>query len=132
MRTKLIIQALLAVSICLSLLPMARSACAQAGNPTMAPEQMMSPADMTSDERDFYRTLNDSDAKNFIVTRSYVRLCQQVMAHKLPPLALPPKPAGFRTAYLLPEDPSVIDEAMGENVKAKLTTAFEKAAPAKK
>jgi hypothetical protein len=79
----------------------------------MTAAQMIAPPDLTSVEANFYKTLDEAAAKEFLITRSWFRLCVQVIKHNLPALQLPDKPAGFNVKYLLPTDPNYINRAMG-------------------
>jgi hypothetical protein len=84
--------------------------------------QTISPADLNAEEKEYYKTLTDpAKAKSFIITRSYFRLAQKVVDHKLPPLEFPQRPQGFSVVYLLPDEPSIINEAVGAYLSAKLT-----------
>lgn len=80
--------------------------------------QLVDPGDFTQQERDYYAKLTGDDAKNFIITRSYVRLCEEVVEHKLPAAQLPDKPIGFTVRYLLPEEPTVINRALAYSIEA--------------
>ena len=81
--------------------------------------QILKPADLTEKESAYYQKLTDpAIAKNFLETRSYVRLCQQVVDHKLPAIQLPNKPLGFSVRYLLPGEVGVINTAMSESIIA--------------
>jgi hypothetical protein len=81
----------------------------------LAPSQLVTPADLTPVERDYYnKTADPQVKKNFIITRSYVRLAQKVVNKTLPPEAYPTaKPNGFSVQYLLPDDAHVLNEALG-------------------
>ena len=121
MRPELFTRILFIGSICMLLGQMPHPVFAQTPS-HLTPAQTISPADMTKTELDYYRTLDSAAGQSFTVTRSYVRLAKQVLDHKLPPLSFPPgKPDGFTVAYLLPDEPSIINEALGEYLKAKLT-----------
>jgi hypothetical protein len=86
---------------------------------TLSSSQIVKPADLTQKEGDYYRTLSDPEvAKNFLLTRSYVRLCQQVIDHKLPATELPDKPLGFSVRYLLPGEATLINAAISESIIA--------------
>jgi hypothetical protein len=78
----------------------------------MTPAQLVSPTDLTKDEADYYKTLAPADAKSFILTRSFVRLCRKTVDHQLPALQLPSEPMGFNPEYLLPGEKQVVDEAI--------------------
>src|SRR5262249_15132709 len=105
---------------------LAGAAAAQSANSidrfSLAPSQLVNPADLTKDEADFYGTLKDPDeARAFIVTRSYVRLCQAVIDKKSPAAGLPPRPSAFKVAYMLPGEAEMINDAIGESVVARWT-----------
>jgi len=119
MRANVLARSLAAAALCLPLLALVQSAPAQSAGRQMTAAQMITPADFTPTERDYYKTLDAAAAKNFIATRSYVRLCRLVLEHKLPALQLPEKPAGFTVKYLLPDDPSIINRALGHQLAAK-------------
>ena len=92
-----------------------------------APALALSPSDlkpaMTAEESDYYDTIkaDPSAAQSFLVTRDYVRKAQAVVSGSLPPLSFPGKrPAGFTVDYLLPDDPSTINEALGMYLAAAL------------
>jgi hypothetical protein len=122
MRSKLVAGILFGAGFWLPLAQMVTSAFAQCDSSHLTPTQTISPADMTKTELDFYRTLDSKAGRSFIVTRSYVRLAKQVVDHKWPPLKFPPqKPEGFTLQYLLPDDPTVINQALGAYLAAKLT-----------
>ena len=85
----------------------------------MTPAQILKPADLTPKELDYYQKLTEPDlAKMFITTRSYVRLCQQVIDRKLPASRLPDKPTGFSVKYLLPGEANVINQAIAASIIA--------------
>jgi hypothetical protein len=73
---------------------------------------------LTPTEQSYYRTLDPASAKSFILTRSYVRLCQRIVDHKLPALQLPDPPVGFSPEYFLPEDQAVVDQAIKDQLTA--------------
>lgn len=84
----------------------------------LAPNELK-PA-FSADEQSFYATLSGADAQNFLITRKYVRQAQAVVDGKMNPLSFPAKkPAGFTVAYLLPDDPTVINNALGMYLTAK-------------
>ena len=109
---------LIAASICIQLLASAAPAFAQSGGSQLTAAQTVKPADFSPTELDYYQKLDAAAAKSFIATRSFVRLCQQVLDHKLPALQLPNKPIGFRSSYLLPGEDAVIDEAIAASLTA--------------
>lgn len=84
----------------------------------------LSPA-MSADEQSFYSTLGSSTAQqNFLATRNYVRQAQAVVAGTLSPANFPSKkPVGFTVAYLLPDDPTAINNALGICLTAKYSGA---------
>lgn len=87
----------------------------------LSPEDLR-PA-LSSTEQKFYAKIQgDPDAaQSFLITREYVRKAQAVKSGALSPLAFPSeKPDGFNVAYLLPNDPSVINVAMGKYLAAGL------------
>jgi hypothetical protein len=85
----------------------------------LSPAQIVNPANLTEKESAYYQKLTDPVvAKNFLVTRSYVRLCQQVIDHKLPAIQLPDKPLGFSVSYLLPGEVTLINTALSESIIA--------------
>ena len=96
----------LASSVCLLLAAGAPPTRAQAGGPLpLTPAQTLRPADLTPVEMDQYRTLDPAAAKDFIATRSYVRLCSRVVDGTLPAMQLPARPAGFKADDLLGRTP---------------------------
>lgn len=92
----------------------------------LAPSQILKPADLTPEELAYYNNATDPVVKsNFIITRSYVRLAEELVAKKIPASQFPgPKPDGFKVQFLLPNDPSVINDAMGIYLQAKFTACF--------
>jgi hypothetical protein len=133
MRAKFGLSGVCAASVCFVLLASIfvadRSAIAQEMHPiliydvaAMSADQILTRDQMTGQERDYYDTLKDPvAARGFIMTRSYVRVCQRVVDHTLPALQLPPKPPGFTAAYLLPDDADIINKAIGEYLQSALT-----------
>ena len=110
----------LASSVCLLLAAGAPPTRAQAGGPLpLTPAQTLRPADLTPVEMDQYRTLDPAAAKDFIATRSYVRLCSRVVDGTLPAMQLPARPAGFKADDLLGEDPTVINRALADYLVAR-------------
>jgi hypothetical protein len=97
----------------------------------LAPSQLVTPADLTAVELDFYNKATDPAVKkNFLVTRSYLRIAQKVVDKKLPASAFPViKPTGFSVQYLLPDDPHVINEAMGLALSKSLQKCLDNKAP---
>jgi len=80
---------------------------------------------------DYYNKATDPEVKkNFIITRSYVRIAQKVVDKKIPPEAFPvTKPAGFSVQYLLPDDSHVINEALGLALGKSLQKCLDTKAP---
>ncbi len=95
----------------------------------MSPSQILRPADLTPDEMAYYNGVTDpAIKKNFIMTRSYVRLAEKLIAKKIPAWEFPRmKPKGFSAQYLLPNDPAVINKALGIALTEMLTACFENA-----
>src|ERR1700757_4086168 len=80
----------------------------------------LSPSDltppMTSQESAYYETIKDDPTagESFLVTRDYVRKAEAVVNGSLAAASFPPqKPKGFTVKYLLPDDPAVINKALG-------------------
>jgi hypothetical protein len=85
----------------------------------MTPSQMIRPSDLTPQELAYYNKLTDSEvAKNFIASRSYVRLCQKVVDNAMPAEQLPDKPLGFSVRYLLPGEANMINRAISASIVA--------------
>jgi hypothetical protein len=85
----------------------------------MAPSQMLRPSDLTPQELDYYNKLTDPEvAKNFIATRSYVRLCQKVLDKAMLAEGLPDKPLGFSVRYLLAGEANMINRAISASIVA--------------
>jgi hypothetical protein len=110
---------LFALSLLLALLASPAPAFAQSAGSQLTAEQTVQPADLTPKELSFYQTLDATAAKDFLATRSYVRLCQQVLDHKLAALQLPDRPAGFSAKYLLAAEPNIINRALADYLVAK-------------
>jgi hypothetical protein len=97
----------------------------------LEPSQLITPANMTPVELDYYNKATDpSVKKNFIATRSYVRLAQKVVDKTMPAEQLPNKPAGFSVQYLLPDEPTVINQAIGLSVAKLLEICMRTKGPA--
>jgi hypothetical protein len=93
---------------------------AQAAPAEMTAAQLLTPADLTPQELTYYKQLSDpAEARHFIVTRSYERLCQRVVDRTLPPSQLPEKPMDFSVKYLLPAEPNVINRALALSLNPK-------------
>jgi hypothetical protein len=102
-----------------------------AGGGELARSQLVAPADLTAIELDYYKKATDPEVKrNFIITRSYVRIAQKVVAKKISPEEFPvAKPAGFSVQYLLPDDAHVINEALGLALAKSLQKCIDVKAP---
>ena len=86
-----------------------------AGAQEISSSQTLKPTDLTEKESDYYNKLTDPEvARNFIMTRSYVRICQGVVDKKIPPEQLPDKPMGFSVRYLLAGEATMINRAISE------------------
>lgn len=87
---------------------------------SLAPSQLISTSNLTPKESNYYSTLKDPVvAKNFIITRSYVRLCQAVVDRKSPAENLPDKPLGFSVRYLLVGEATMINNAIAASIIAE-------------
>jgi hypothetical protein len=97
----------------------------------LARSQLVTPADLTAIELDYYNKATDPEVKkNFIVTRSYVRIAQKLVAKKIAPEEFPvTKPTGFSVQYLLPDDAHVINEALGLALAKSMQKCIEAKAP---
>src|SRR6185437_5127430 len=84
----------------------------------MSQEQMITPAEFTPDEAKFYQTLDPAAQHDFIATRSFVRISQQVTDGLLPPSQLPDRPAGFSAKYLLSGESFDINNALADELTA--------------
>jgi hypothetical protein len=125
MNAKNLARLFLVVCLLLPLPALPQSSAPQSGGTPLAPAQLIKPADLTQQELSFYQTLDSAAASDFLVTRSYVRLCQQVVDRKLPAAQLPHKPAGFSAKYLLPTDPNVINRALADSIMAHQNPGVE-------
>lgn len=85
---------------------------AQADPPAMSPTQIIGANQLTPDEADFYRTLDPAAQQDFLITRSWYRLCRAVVEHRLAIAKLPDKPAQFKAKYLQPTDVNYINRAI--------------------
>jgi hypothetical protein len=111
------------VSVGLAFLVSIGPASAQA----LTPAQIVAPANLTQKESAYYQKLSDPVmAKSFLVTRSYVRLCQQVIDHKLPAIQLPDKPLGFSARFLLSGEATLINSAISESIIAEVKSGKAK------
>jgi hypothetical protein len=119
MRTRPSLKYLYLLIACLALQIPAMGAAENAG--ALSPAQLLKPDDLTPKELDFYKKLTDPEiAKNFIITRSYVRLCQKVNDKKMP--AEPDKPLGFSAHYLLSGEATMINHALSDSIVAMCKT----------
>ena len=85
----------------------------------LTPAQTIKTSDMTPKELAYYNRITDpAVATNFIITRSYVRLCQAVVDKQAPAEQLPDKPLGFSAAYLLPGEATMINAAIAASIVA--------------
>jgi hypothetical protein len=93
---------------------------AQSTNTTeLTASQTVSVADLTPKELAYYKTITDPEvARSFIITRSYVRLCQSVMERKMPAEQLPDKPLGFSARFVLPSEVTMINDAIADSIVA--------------
>ena len=109
--------------VCLGLLIVAGPTYAQ----ELTASQLVTPTQLTPEERDFYNEAGDPTVKkNFIITRSYVRLAQKVASKEIPPDSFPRrKPKGFSVQYLLPNDPRVINEPVGRALAQDMQKCLE-------
>ena len=122
MRSNAILKMTCIVGFCLALPLPAHAAAAPAKHPktVLSAEQLLKPADFMAQELAYYNKLTDPAAKTaFIVTRSWERLCQEVIDHKLPALQLPDKPKAFTVKYLLADEPVVINRALAASIIAE-------------
>ena len=87
---------------------------------SLAPSQLISTSNLTAKESKYYTTIKDPVvAKNFIITRSYVRLCQAVVDGESPAESLPDKPLGFSVRYLLVGEATMINKAIAASIIAE-------------
>ena len=93
--------------------------------------EVVSLAQLTPEEKDYYdHAANQTVRKNFIITRSYLRLAQKLVDKQIPPDAFPMrKPKGFSVEYLLPDDPEIINEAIGIALSHAMAKCVETNAP---
>jgi hypothetical protein len=110
---------LLAAILSVALWGTAPSSFAEPVQLQMRQDQMIKPADFTSVEANFYKTLDLAAQQNFIATRSFVRVSQQVVDGILPPSQLPDRPAGFSVKYLLRGESFDINNALAGYLTAK-------------
>ncbi len=107
------------VILCLVMQAPTKGAAQALAAAAIAPSQILKPSDLTQKELDYYNKLSDPDvAKNFIMTRSFVRLCQKVMDKKMPAEQLPDKPLGFSVRYLLAGEATMINQAISASIVA--------------
>lgn len=85
---------------------------AQADSPPMSATQIIGANQLTPDEANFYRTLDPAAQQDFLITRSWYRLCREVVEHRLAIAQLPDKPAQFKAKYLQPTDVNYINRAI--------------------
>jgi hypothetical protein len=114
---------LAALIACFALLAPAKGVAQDAGGAVLAPTQLLKPEDLTPKELDFYQKAADPEvAKNFIITRSYVRLCQKVTDKQMAAEQLPDKPLGFSAHYLLAGEATMINHALSDSIVAMCKT----------
>jgi hypothetical protein len=120
MRMGFVVRPLFAVLIaCLAVQAPSKVAAQDSQFSAMAPSQMLQPSDLTPKELDYYNKLTDPEvAKNFIATRSFVRLCQKVVDKTMPAEQLPDKPLGFSVRYLLAGEATMINRAISDSIVA--------------
>ena len=95
------------------------------GAPEMTEAQMITPAQMDAQELAFYNRITDPRQKDeFIKTRSYIRLCKQVLAKTLPVAQMIEKPLGFSTAYELPGDEDIANAVSKAQVALELKSCY--------
>jgi hypothetical protein len=108
---------------CLALQIPTQADAENAVSPGLTAAQLLKPDDLTPKELDFYKKQSDPEImKNFIITRSYVRLCQQVIDKKMPAELLPDKPLGFSAHYLLSGEATMINHALSDSIVAMCKT----------
>ena len=119
MRTRLDLKIFCLVIACLVLQAPTMGKAQNGENGTLTPAQLLKPEDLTAKEADFYNKASDPEvAKNFIITRSYVRLCQKVNDKTMPAEQLPDKPLGFSARYLLSGEATMINHALSDSIIA--------------
>jgi hypothetical protein len=89
-----------------------------------ASARALTPAQLTPDEQTVYDGLkNDPDAaKNYLATRGFLKLCEQVAARKLAAIKLPRQPANYDTQYVTDEEQAVVDQAVLKYVSARINS----------
>jgi hypothetical protein len=123
MRTRPGLKYSLLLIACLALQIPAQSLAENAISSGLTPAQLLKPDDLTPKELDFYKKQSDPEiTKNFIITRSYVRLCQKVIDKKMPAELLPDKPLGFSAHYLLAGEATMINQALSDSIVAMCKT----------
>jgi hypothetical protein len=68
-----------------------------------------------TDQAVFDKMTDPRQRDEFLKTRSYVALCQDLKAHKLAAGTLPDEPLGFNTSYLRAGEQDMVDDAISAN-----------------
>lgn len=91
-----------------------------------APALALAPKDLTPDEQKMYQTVqaNPTASANFLATRDYMRKAKSVVANPDSAAALPAKPKGFSSKYLLPGDEETVEQAVTLSVAAMAKTLW--------
>jgi hypothetical protein len=88
----------------------------------MTPAQTLTRDQLDSIDQGVFDKMTDPHQRDeFLKTRSYVRLCQDLKAHKLAAGALPDEPLGFNTRYLRAGEQDMVDDAISTNHLALAT-----------
>jgi hypothetical protein len=107
---------------CLALQVPTKGVAQSAGGSVLASSQILKTADLTPDELYYYNKISEPEvAKNFIITRSYMRICQNIIDNKIPADQLPSRPTGFSAKYLFDGDDDIISAAIKRAISAKLS-----------
>jgi hypothetical protein len=92
----------------------------------MTPAQLLSASDLNSAEQSKFQTLtSESDRKNFLQTRSYIRLCRAVVSHSMQPETLPLTPLGYDRAYLVDDDADVAKQALALSLQTSMSATLK-------
>ena len=102
------------LSLCTALFMSVAPAFAQ-----MRSDQLITPADFTPVEAQYYPTLAPDAQHAFIVTRSYVRLSDKVIDQELPAVQFPDQPDELNPSYLLADDSFDLNTALLLHLEAK-------------
>lgn len=88
----------------------------------MTPAQTLSRDQLDPIDQAIFDKMTDPHQRDeFLKTRSYVRLCQDLKDHKLAAGALPDEPLGFNTNYLRAGEQDMVDDAISANRLALAT-----------